>query len=214
MQKIISFLDSLSSKKDFNQLCLALIAASAVLRKEKFLRIILGYLKQKKINKQKIYEALLQTYLFAGYPSVLISLSIYSEYFTRKPQNFKWDITLFKSRGEENCRKIYGNKFNKLVTNIGSFSPDLADWLVTEGYGKVLGRPGLSLKEREVCNIAVLTALKFDSQLYSHINGGFRNGLQLAEIEKIIETFSLLNKNDCLIFGKKIFNSFKNKISK
>lgn len=209
MQTIKTFLDSLSAGKEFTEISLALLSASAVLRKEKMFKSILLILKEKKFPGRKIYEALLQTYLFSGYPSAIISLSIYSEYFNAKKNYYEeWDIPLFKERGEKNCRKIYGSKFEKLVNNINSFSGDLSDWFVTEGYGKVLGRKGLSLKEREVCNIAVLSALKFESQLYSHINGGYRLGLNIREIEKIIDSLSLLNTDDCVKFGKKVLQSF------
>ena len=205
MGKINSFLDSIQVKNDFDTAALAMLTASAVLRKEKNLREILAVLKERQFSSKKIYEALLQTYLFAGYPSALISLSIFSEYFNNKKEKSEdRDIRNFKVRGEHNCRKIYGNKFEKLINNIGSYSPELSDWLVTEGYGKVFGRKGLSLREREVCNIAVLAALKFESQLYSHINGGHRLGMSWKEIEEVIEVMALLNKRDCVRFGKKV----------
>ena len=205
MGKIKSFLDSIKGKKDFDTAALALLTASAVLRKKNSLREILSVLKERQFSSKKIYEALLQTYLFAGYPSALISLSVFSEYFSDKKEiTEEWDIRKFKARGERNCRKIYGNKFQKLVNNIGSYSPELSEWLVTEGYGKVFGRKGLSMREREVCNIAVLTALKFESQLYSHINGGQRLGLTWNEIEKVIEVMALLNRKDCVETGKRV----------
>jgi alkylhydroperoxidase/carboxymuconolactone decarboxylase family protein YurZ len=210
METIESYLNSVTGKKELTESGLALLTASAVLRKEKELRELFSLLKKKKFNKRKIYEALLQTYLFAGYPSALISLSVFTEYFkVGEKYTEEWNISLFKERGEKNCRKIYGDKFDKLITNISSYSPNLSDWLVTEGYGKVFGRKGLSLREREVCNIAVLAALKYESQLYSHINGGYRLGLSRNEITGIIESLSVLNKNDCVRFGKRVLNSFK-----
>lgn len=210
MNKIETFLDSLSVKKEFTEISLALLSTAAVLRKNSTLSKIILILKNRNFNQRKIYEALLQTYLFAGYPSALISLSVYAEYFNSHQKYFEeWDIPLFKKRGNKNCRKIYGNKFEKLVNNVNSFSPDLSDWLVTEGYGKVLGRRGLLLREREVCNIAVLAALKYDSQLYSHINGGYRLGLRISEIERIIESPAVLNRNDCVKFGMEVLKSFR-----
>jgi alkylhydroperoxidase/carboxymuconolactone decarboxylase family protein YurZ len=210
MKKIHTVLGSINNKAELNYLSLALLSSSSVLRNEKEFKEILSAVKVYRINKKKIYEALLQTYLFAGYPSALISLSIFSEYFdTRGLLDEKWNFNLFKTRGEKNCRRIYGNKFDKLINNIKSFSPSLSDWLVTEGYGKVLGRKNLSLKEREVCNIAVLSALEFENQLYSHINGGHRLGLTWVEIGKIIDSLYLLNRKDSAEFGKRILLSVK-----
>ena len=185
---------------------LGVLSAAAVLRKEKKLRIILSELAKIDFDSIKIYEALLQTYLFAGFPSALISLSIYSEYFNHNEDNYEqYEIENFKVRGEKNCREIYGNKFEKLIRNTKSFSPELADWLVLEGYGKVFGRKNLNLKEREACNIAVLSSLKFENQLYSHINGGHKLGLNWKEIENIIGTLKLLNNKKSMEFG---FESF------
>ena len=209
MGKITSFLSSLKISRDLNRTAFALLSASAVLRKEKELREILTYLKEHKFSRRKIYEALLQTYLFAGYPSALLSLQTASEYFKAdKALTENPNMEQFIARGERNCRKIYGDKYDKLIGNISSFSPELSEWLVTEGYGKVLGRKGLSLREREVCSIAVLASLKFESQLYSHINGGHRTGLHWKEIEAIIDSLALLNKNDCVKFGRKVLSSF------
>ncbi|HEY6907495.1 MAG TPA: hypothetical protein VI230_08490, partial [Ignavibacteriaceae bacterium] len=209
MGKIRIYLSDSVRKKKFSHTALALLSSSAVLRKEKDLREILSFLKENKYSGRKIYEALLQTYLFAGFPSALISLSVYSEYFNTG-SNWKENKSLktLRKRGEANCREIYGDKYEKLICNIYAYSPELSDWLVTEGYGKVLGRDGLSLIEREVCNIAVLTALKFESQLYSHINGGHRSGLHFTEIEEIIESLTLLNKNDCVKFGRRVLKNF------
>ncbi len=209
MGKITSFLSSAESGRDFNKAALSLLSASAVLRKEKDLREILTLLKKQRFSRKKVYEALLQTYLFTGYPSALISLQISSEYFKTDEDAAETHVLkYFKERGEINCRKIYGDKYEKLISNINSFSPELSAWLVTEGYGKVLGRKGLSLREREVCSIAVLTALKFESQLYSHINGGHRTGLNWKEIKEVIDSLALLNKNDCVKFGRKVLDSF------
>jgi alkylhydroperoxidase/carboxymuconolactone decarboxylase family protein YurZ len=209
MSKIRIYLNASVRKKKFSHMALALLSSSAVLRKEKALREILSFLKEKQYSSRKIYEALLQTYLFAGYPSALISLSVYSEYFDKGTNEIEnKGLKPLRKRVEENCRIIYGNKYEKLIRNINTYSPELADWLVTEGYGKVIGRSGLSLIEREVCSIAVLTALKFESQLYSHINGGHRLGLHWTEIQNIIESLRLLDNIDCVKFGNKVLKNF------
>ncbi|MCL5031251.1 MAG: hypothetical protein M1480_19790 [Bacteroidetes bacterium] len=188
---------------------LVLITASAVLRKEKFFKQLLAYAKLKKINCEKIYEAILQTYLFAGFPVALISLSIFNEYF---PSCHNEDVQQvnknFDKIGEATCRKIYGNKFEKLISNTKKFSPELAEWLIVEGYGKVLSRDVLSLKERELINISILTALKFENQLYSHINGAYRLNTKISTIKEIISCLDILGSNKYNIFGTKVLHKF------
>lgn len=188
---------------------LALITASVVLRKEKFFRLLLNYAKLKKINCNKIYEAILQTYLFAGFPIALISLSIFNEYFPAcHNDDVKQENKNFDKIGEATCRKIYGNKFEKLISNTKKFSPELAEWLIVEGYGKVLSRDVLSLQERELINISVLTALKFENQLYSHISGAYRLNAKISTIKEIISSLDILGSNKYNVFGTKVLRKF------
>ena len=115
----------------------------------------------------------------------------------------------FRKIGVTNCQRVYGEKSEKLISNIKEFSPDLAEWLVLEGYGKVLGRKGLSLKERELSIVAVLTVLGFEDQLYSHINGAFRAGASILEIGKVIENLTLIGKKRIADFGLRVLNRFE-----
>ena len=146
---------------------LPLISASAVLRNYGDFSKLLTIAKRKRIPFNKIYEALLQNYLFAGYPSAILSLKQLKENYPAKRLSKAADMNLyhFRKRGIINCRKVYGDKSEKLISNVKQFSPDLAEWLVLEGYGKVLGREGLSFKERELCIVAVLTVLGFEDQI-------------------------------------------------
>jgi 4-carboxymuconolactone decarboxylase len=190
---------------------LPLICAAAVLRLDDILEELILLAKRKKIQNSKLYEVLLQNYLFAGYPSAIISLKILNKHIRSTGKTTSDDMNLyhFKDRGEKNCKAIYGNKYEKLIANVKSFSPELAEWLVLEGYGKVLGREGLSLKERELCIVSVLTALKFEDQLYSHISGALRVGATSNDIHVVIENLSLLAEKSFTGFGNKVFNKYK-----
>lgn len=187
------------------------IAVSSALNEFKLLRSYILQAKSEKIPFSKIYETLLQNYLFAGYPSALSSLKILKEYFPNKrlPEVADMNLYHFRRKGEERCRKVYGNKFEKLIRNIKSFSPELAEWLVLEGYGKVLGRPGLSFKERELCIVAVLAAMKFENQLYSHIIGAIKAGASIEEIQMVIENLDFLGKNNLSSIGIKVLNRYR-----
>ena len=207
----------ISAKKDFSRLkakeLLPLIAVSAVLRNYESLEELIKIARLKKVSFKKMYEVLLQNYLFAGYPSALLSLKILKEVYPSKKLPKAEDMNLyhFMNKGIKNCKKVYGDKFEKLIYNIRDFSPDLAEWLVFEGYGKVLGRRGLSFKERELCIIGVLTALKFKDQLYSHINGAFRAGASLSEIKSVIENINLVGNKEFIKLGLPVLNKFEKK---
>lgn len=67
-----------------------------------------------------------------------------------------------------------------------SYHPDLAEWILSNGYGQVLSRPGLSIRERELIVVAVLAALRVPLQLRSHVSGARRVGASEREIGAMI----------------------------
>ena len=194
-----------------SQNLLPAISAASALRRMNILSELINKAIFKKNSFIKIYETLLQNYLFAGYPSALLSLKLLKEMYPNKklPKAADMNLYHFRIMGEANCRKVYGKKYQKLISNVKNFSPDMAEWLVLEGYGKVLGRKGLSLKERELCIVATLTALKFEDQLYSHINGAFRVKASIKEIQSVIESLSLIGNRNLSAFGLKALSRFK-----
>jgi len=190
---------------------LAQIAAVAALNNFNVLEKLIFEAKPEKISFNKIYECLLQNYLFTGFPSALTSLKILKELYPNKklPQSEDMNLYHFRKRGELNCRRVYGDKFEKLIKNIKNFSPELSEWLVLEGYGKVFSRPGLSFKERELCVVAVLTVLRFKEQLYSHIKGAVRAKASVEEIEMTIINLDLVADKRFKVFGLKVLNRYK-----
>ncbi len=190
---------------------LALLSAASVLRKSNHFDLITELLLIKNCPVRKIYEALLQTYLFAGFPSALISLKRFNRMIGKKKVYKGYDIKKYMDRGRRNCKIIYGNKYDKLISNIKSFSPEMAEWLIVEGYGKVLGRKGLSLLEREICIISILSALKFKEQLYSHINGARRIRAEFKLIAKVINNLELIYAKSSANFGKRVLSEYQSK---
>ena len=104
---------------------LPLICAAAVLRLDDILEELILLAKRKRIPNTKLYEALLQNYLFAGYPSAIISLKILNKHVRFNAKTTADDMNLyhFRKRGEINCKAIYGKKFDKLIENVNNFSP-------------------------------------------------------------------------------------------
>jgi alkylhydroperoxidase/carboxymuconolactone decarboxylase family protein YurZ len=62
--------------------------------------------------------------------------------------------------------------------------PDLATWMIEQGYGRVLARPGLGARERELVTIAVLAASGWERQLVSHLIGAGRLGAAAADVRR------------------------------
>ena len=60
--------------------------------------------------------------------------------------------------------------------------PALDSWMVVEGYGKILSRPGLDLVRRELCIVAACAAAKQDRQLQSHLHGALNVGATAEQV--------------------------------
>lgn len=134
-----------------------------------------------------VEEALLQSYLFLGYPAALGGLAVWRERSGRPagdPAPEDWGA--WADRGARVCAAVYGGQYERLRANIARYHPDMERWMVVEGYGKVLGRPGLALKTRELCIVAILAVRGARVQLYSHLRGALNVGAEMAEVESAL----------------------------
>jgi 4-carboxymuconolactone decarboxylase len=132
-----------------------------------------------------VEELILQTYLFAGFPRTLNGMRLWRRASNRPaPASDDEELlaTLWTPRGEETCEKVYGNLYKRLRANIRSLHPAL-DTSMIDLYGRVLGRPGLDLKRRELCIVAACAALEQDRQLHSHLHGALNAGASPEEVD-------------------------------
>jgi 4-carboxymuconolactone decarboxylase len=73
-----------------------------------------------------------------------------------------------------------------MIARMRGFHPELAEWILADGYGRVLSRPGLTIRERELIVVAVLAALRLPKQLESHVRGARRVGATSREVEAML----------------------------
>jgi 4-carboxymuconolactone decarboxylase len=138
-------------------------------------------------DPQEVEEALLQSYLFLGYPAALTGIAAWRERTGRPaPADHREDPTGWQERGERVCQEVYGEAYDGLRGNIGELRPEMDRWMVWEGYGKVLGRPGLALWRRECCIVAMLAVLGAGPQLRSHLRGALRTGAEVPQVAAVL----------------------------
>jgi 4-carboxymuconolactone decarboxylase len=137
-----------------------------------------------------VEEALLQTYLFLGFPAALTALAEWREVSGTLPTpgDDVVELTSWSQRGEAVCRTVYGRSYEKLRGNVRRVHPAMDDWMIQEGYGKVLARPGLDLDTRELCIVAVLSVTGWEPQLHSHLRGALHAGCSPARVDEAMET--------------------------
>ena len=142
------------------------------------------------VRSEELYEALLQTYLFAGFPAALESLSILYNYVQNKHSNpisfHLYPVDEYRMRGESLCAEIYTNVYEKMRRKLGKISPDLDQWMIIEGYGKTLSRPGLETKVRELLSATSLAAMGWENQCYSHVRGALNVGATQEECRALL----------------------------
>ena len=133
-------------------------------------------------------EVLLQSYLFLGYPAALRALGAWRERVGEPAARSEPDDhALWRERGERVCEQVYGGAYEPLRANVARLHPDLERWMLEEGYGKVLGRPGLDLRERELCIVALLAGLAAPHQLHSHLRGALNAWAVPLQVEQALE---------------------------
>jgi len=124
---------------------------------------------------RRLDETLLQLVPFAGYARAINAFAALQEIAPHAPRPVRQPAGL-RRPGEALCRRIYGPVYDRMIARMAGFHPDLADWILADGYGRVLSRPGLPIRDRELIVVAVLAALKLPKQLESHVRGALRVG--------------------------------------
>lgn len=136
-------------------------------------------------------ELVLMAVLFAGFPRALVAAAAWR---LVEPHGGETgdaaDYTnwpAWRERGEATCRRIYGANYDKLRGNVQALHPALDAWIVTDGYGRTISRPGLDLRRRELCAIAILVPQGVPRQLHSHFRGALNAGAGKDDVDETID---------------------------
>ncbi len=104
--------------------------------------------------------------------------------FTKKTQAQEQDRY---TRGLETFKRVGGKDYDLAIRPLEAFSPDLARMLVEHGFGDVVSRPGLDLKQREIVTVAALTAIgSVRPALKFHIHGMLNVGCTPREVVETV----------------------------
>lgn len=175
---------------------LMLCGVALVVSTPEGLHAAISHGRQMGMSRIQLEECALQSYLFLGFPRMITALEILSQVWPdgKTTKSERVDLTALAPSSEqlkqhwedgvEQCGVIYGKKFNDLASYMYTVSPTLLTWMIQEGYGKVLSRPGLELSSRELLNVSMLLLEERERQLYSHLRGALNAGV---ESERLIQ---------------------------
>ncbi len=188
-------------------LSLARISACVALRKESRLKREFREA-LRKIPVTLIRETILQTYLFAGYAAAINAFIILngltSDSAVLTEQGGSTDE--WERRGTRLCRKIYAGQYTRLTANMKRLHPDLADWMIREGYGKVLSRPFLSPRVRELLIVAMTAVLDVERQFHSHVKGALHVGATDEEVRLVFREVEPLVRKKSIASLRKLLD--------
>jgi 4-carboxymuconolactone decarboxylase len=135
-----------------------------------------------------VEEVILQSHLFVGFPDALNALGVWRQVSGRPaPPASDKDAAAWEARGEAVCHAVYGSNYGKLRENVRALHPDFEGWMVTGGYGRVIGRPGLDLRTRELCIAALLAVWNVPRQLHSHLRGALNAGASVGQVDEAVD---------------------------
>lgn len=140
-----------------------------------------------------IEELLLSSVLYVGYPRALVAMAAWR----REAQGVRaapgatgehygrW--RRWKTRGEKTCRIVYGKHYGPLREYVRGLHPALEAWMMMEGYGRTLSRPGLELWRRELCAVGMILPQRAPRQLVAHLRGALNGGATPAQVDAVLD---------------------------
>lgn len=140
------------------------------------------------VTRREAEEAALLLVLHAGYPAALEGTRVLAEAWPgRARRSREGGVADWRRRGRALCARVYGPVYPKLVASVTALHPDLAVWMIEQGYGRVLSRRPLDAAARERLAIAVLAAGGWERQLVSHLLGAARVGATGADLRRALQ---------------------------
>ena len=113
-----------------------------------------------------------------------------------------------RARGEAFFRRIYEQDSPAVRGMLERQHPDFAHWVIEHAYGRVLTRPGLEPRMRELLAVCALAALGQERQLASHVRGTLRCGGTRAELEEALGALEGLAEPARLDHARRVLERF------
>lgn len=146
------------------------------------------------VSAELLVEGALMTHLFSGFPRAIEAFAIVED--TVRRAGGVWPIastpagdatpTARRDAGAAVFTLIYGAQADRVRARLAQFSPAFEHAVLEDAYGRILARPGLDTRTRELMSVCVLTALDLPRQLHSHLKGALAAGAKVDDIEEMV----------------------------
>jgi alkylhydroperoxidase/carboxymuconolactone decarboxylase family protein YurZ len=157
--------------------------------------------KEAGLSELQMYETVLNLLPYIGYPRTLSTLGrfqkVYPNYIVKRSEGEspkptepwqEYATTTWGKRGMQVQEQLAGgSEANKeLIQRLSQISPELAEWVRYDDFGRVFGRAGLSLIEREAIVLGTLIALGAP-QISFHYKAMLRVGGDDALVDALLD---------------------------
>lgn len=144
----------------------------------------------RKVARQDLEETLLQAVLFCGFPRVVTAFEQLQEVWPAAvpPTGGALPAAEQTAAGEAVFATIYGRNTAAVHAMLRGFHTDFHDFVLQAAYGRILSRPHLDPRVREVLGVAVLAAQDQLRQFVGHARGALHFGSSKAELREALVT--------------------------
>ncbi len=151
---------------DPQTLALVRIAVATATGDERKLRDRMIAARAVHVPPQWVDELLLQSFLNVGYPLALVAFGVW--------RGLAGPV-LESEKGESIAHPDWERWTKRGVEACGE-----------DAYGKILGRPGLDAKRRELCTLAAIAMQNAPMQLHAHFRGALNTGSTREEVDEVL----------------------------
>lgn len=119
--------------------------------------------------------------------------------------------------GENQGRKLLGNKWDKVIEALSNQNQDITKYIVEFAYGEVYARPALTISQREIISLTSLAMLGLKPQLKTHLFAAVNAGLTEEQIMEIFIHLALFAGFPVALFAiniaREVFDEIRRKPS-
>ncbi len=142
--------------------------------------------RRERLERRLLEETLLQAVLFFGFPRAVTAFGELDREWPRAgtADNEALPAEQQPTAGRALFDRIYGDRSAAVRAMLRSHHPELHDFVLTAAYGRILTRPGLTSRQRELLAVTALQATDQVPQLIAHARGALHCGADEHEVRE------------------------------
>ncbi len=142
------------------------------------------------IARSAVEETLLQVVLFCGFPRAIAAFGEVQAAWppSTPPAGGEVPPARRGEAGRELFDGVYGDNAASVHAMLRSYHQELHDFVLDEAYGRILSRPGLPARDRELVAVGALCAMDQIPQLVAHARGALAFGADELQVREALVT--------------------------